>query len=50
MFSPDTSDSMRIDTPAALASVMANGRGLSSPAFVGTAAVTESMEDGGSSW
>ena len=45
-FSADTSDTMRIGSPAALASVIANGSGLSSPGRVGTAAVTAVTSSG----
>ena len=48
-FSADTSDSIRISSCAALASVSANGSGLSSPGRVGTAAVTASNDSSGSS-
>ena len=48
-FSADTSDTIRIGSSAALARVIANGSGLSSPGRVGTAAVTAVIARRGSS-
>ena len=48
-FSDDTNDTVRMESRAALASVIANGSGLSGPGRGGTAAVTSVMVSGGSS-